>query len=632
MAHRIFARPTLNQLKYGLNFASPSFNGEAFFKSGLNRITRTNSLSSQRNITQQCRRYNYLSAIESSSSRPLLLGHTSFPFTVRLTQFRWRSSSSGFDDDDPNRKDKKDYEEELSDDYDTDSAPIVQATTNQMGPGGLSTITVPEIFPYVPVIAIQRNPVFPKFIKIIEVTNPSLVELIRVKVKLNQPYAGVFMKKDESNQLELVNKLDDIYQVGTFVQIHELQDMGDSLRMIVMAHRRIKIIRQLQENFDFLHRQKNKNKRRQSSLWPQYNSRGTSKPAVRADSEEPTKTTSTEVNGESPKSQDNENLDGVVADLRSKMSPVLMVEVENYEHESYVVNEEIKALTQEIVKTIRDIIALNPLYRESITQILHAGQRVVDNPVYLADLGASLTGAESKELQEVLEERNVPRRLYLALSMLKKELELGRLQQKIGKEVEDKVKQQHRKFMLNEQLKVIKKELGLEKDDKDAIEEKFRKRLAELIVPEHVQEVIEEELNKLGFLENHSSEFSVTRNYLDWLTSIPWGKTSEENLDLDKARAVLEEDHYGMDDVKKRILEFIAVSQLKGSTHGKILCFHGPPGVGKTSIARSIARALNREVRYQITTILSLFASNKRLVEGTCFKEESLPGNIFDST
>lgn len=143
---------------------------------------------------------------------------------------------------------------------------------------------------------------------------------------------------------------------------------------------------------------------------------------------------------------------------------------------------------------------------------------------------------------------------------------------------------------------MIKKELGLEKDDKDAIEEKFRSRLKEVVVPSHVMEVIEEEMNKLSFLDNHSSEFNVTRNYLDWLTSLPWGVQSVENLELTEAGKVLDEDHYGMEDVKKRILEFIAVSQLKGSTQGKILCFHGPPGVGKTSIAKSIARALNRQV------------------------------------
>lgn len=107
--------------------------------------------------------------------------------------------------------------------------------------------------------------------------------------------------------------------------------------------------------------------------------------------------------------------------------------------------------------------------------------------------------------------------------------------------------------------------------------------------------VIEEELTKLTFLESHSSEFNVTRNYLDWLTTLPWGVMSEENLELQRAIEILDHDHYGMEDIKKRILEFMAVSQLKKGTQGKILCFYGPPGVGKTSIAKSIAKALNRE-------------------------------------
>lgn len=227
--------------------------------------------------------------------------------------------------------------------------------------------------------------------------------------------------------------------------------------------------------------------------------------------------------------------------------------------------------------------------------MLHQNQRVVDNPVYLCDLGASLSAADPPELQAIMDEMDVPKRLLLALSLLKKELELSKLQAKIGKEVEEKVKQSHRKYILHEQLKVIKKELGIEKDDKDAIGEKFREKLKDRNIPKHVMEVIEEELTKLNFLENSSSEFNVTRNYLDWLTQMPWGVMSEENLEIERASEILDHDHYGMEDIKKRILEFIAVSSLKGSTQGKILCFHGPPGVGKTSIARSIARALNRE-------------------------------------
>ncbi|KAL7992866.1 hypothetical protein Chor_017122 [Crotalus horridus] len=414
----------------------------------------------------------------------------------------------------------------------------------------LAPLMVPEHVPHVPLIPISRNPVFPRFIKIIEVKNKKLVDLLRRKVSLAQPYAGVFLKKDDSNEADVVENLNEIYQMGTFVQIHEMQDLGDRLRMIVMGHRRIRINKQMEVE---LEEAETKKKPRQKQ---------------RRSKQEANERTET-------KHQDAEL---VLEPLQASPGEVLMVEVENVVHEDFQATEEVKALTAEIVKTIRDIIALNPLYRESVLQMMQAGQRVVDNPIYLSDMGAALTGAESHELQDVLEETNIPKRLYKALSLLKKEYELSKLQQRLGRE-----------------LKIIKKELGLEKEDKDAIEEKFRERLKELLVPKHVMDVIDEELNKLGLLDNHSSEFNVTRNYLDWLTSIPWGKCSEENLELARAQEVLEEDHYGMEDVKKRVLEFIAVSQLRGSTQGKILCFYGPPGVGKTSIARSIARALNRE-------------------------------------
>ncbi|KAF6095189.1 lon peptidase 1, mitochondrial [Phyllostomus discolor] len=431
----------------------------------------------------------------------------------------------------------------------------------------LTPMTIPDVFPHLPLIAVTRNPVFPRFIKIIEVKNKKLVELLRRKVRLAQPYAGVFLKRDDTNESDVVESLDEVYHTGTFVQIHEMQDLGDKLRMIVMGHRRIHISRQLEvepEEAEVENKQKPRRKPKRSKKEAEED------PGAKRQME-------------------------VVEPNPGAPNEVLMVEVENVVHEDFQVTEEVKALTAEIVKTIRDIIALNPLYRESVLQMMQAGQRVVDNPIYLSDMGAALTGAESHELQDVLEETNIPKRLYKALSLLKKEFELSKLQQRLGREVEEKIKQTHRKYLLQEQLKIIKKELGLEKEDKDAIEEKFRERLKELVVPKHVMDVVDEELSKLGLLDNHSSEFNVTRNYLDWLTSIPWGKYSDENLDLARAQAVLEEDHYGMEDVKKRILEFIAVSQLRGSTQGKILCFYGPPGVGKTSIARSIARALNRE-------------------------------------
>lgn len=429
-----------------------------------------------------------------------------------------------------------------------------------------ASVVVPEVWPQVPLIAINRNPVFPRFIKLIEITDPALIEIIRRKVRLNQPYAGIFLKKSDENEKQVVDNLDEVYKVGTFGQIHEMQDLGDRLRLVVMSHRRIRLLGPLYDIDDPPQEQQESRRSRTSRKLKEMGI------GNKEDKENQTSGTDT-----------------------SKSKKILMVEVENVVHEKFKTTEEVKALTQEVIKTIKDIISLNPLYRDTLQQMLHQGQRVVDNPVYLSDLGAALTGAEAAELQAVMEEMDIPKRLMLSLSLLKKELELSKLQQKIGREVEEKVKQQHRKYILHEQLRVIKKELGLEKDDKDAIEEKFKERMKEKKVPDAVKDVLNEELNKLGFLESHSSEFNVTRNYLDWLTSLPWGVTSQENLDLIEAQKILDEDHYGMEDVKKRVLEFIAVSQLKGSTQGKILCFCGPPGVGKTSIARSIARALNRE-------------------------------------
>lgn len=469
----------------------------------------------------------------------------------------------------------------------------------------LSAVNVPDNWPIVPVIAVSRNPVFPKFIKLLEISQPNLMELIRRKIRLSQPYAGVFLKKDDSNENEVVDRLDDLHKVGTFVQIHEVEDMGDKIRMIVMAHRRIEIIRQvfddptpehLTRHSPGIHlngdRLKNRFfKRTKSKLKKSFINVFDDKQSIKDKQVEDEQA----AENETVASGDEPIQEGLASENQEVDARVLLVEVENHIHHPYEQTEELKAVIQECIQTIRDITSLNPLYKESIAQLLNTGVKLVDNPIYMADLGASLTAASAPELQQVLAEKDILKRLYLSLNLLKKEHELSKLQAKIRIEVEEKVKQQHRRYLLHEQLKVIKKELGLEKEDKDAIEEKFRGRIKDLIVPKAVMTVIDEELSKLALLDNHSSEFSVTRNYLDWLTSLPWGKNTVENLEIKPARQILEEDHYGMQDIKKRILEFIAISQLKGSAQGKILCFHGPPGVGKTSIAKSIARALNRE-------------------------------------
>ncbi|EFN59870.1 hypothetical protein CHLNCDRAFT_33715 [Chlorella variabilis] len=256
----------------------------------------------------------------------------------------------------------------------------------------------------------------------------------------------------------------------------------------------------------------------------------------------------------------------------------------------------LRATTMEIISTLKELLHMHPLYNEQMRNFIQFGADFHDLS-RLADLATSLTSGDSAALQAVLEQLSVPERAHQALVLLKKEVELCRLQADIGKRVEEKISKDQRRYFLMEQLKSIKKELGLEKDEKTALVQKFRERLEPLRehLPEAAEKVIEEELEKLQAIEPASSEFNVTRNYLDWLTSIPWGQHSQEKLEVTAAKQVLDEDHYGLEDVKDRILEFIAVGKLRGSTQGKILCLVGPPGVGKTSIGRSIARALNRK-------------------------------------
>ena len=201
--------------------------------------------------------------------------------------------------------------------------------------------------------------------------------------------------------------------------------------------------------------------------------------------------------------------------------------------------------------------------------------------------------------QALLNEDEVVKRIRLALDLVEREVKDHEVRQKITSKVEEKIQDSHRQFVAREQYKQLRKELGYDKDEKSSLVEKFRDKVdpkkTGKVVPEAITKVIDEEIDKLSGLEPHSSEFGVTRNYLEWLTAMPWGLTSEEKLAVDPAREILEEDHYGMSDVKERILEFIAVSNMRGSSKGTILCLHGPPGVGKTSIGKSVAKALGRQ-------------------------------------
>lgn len=255
----------------------------------------------------------------------------------------------------------------------------------------------------------------------------------------------------------------------------------------------------------------------------------------------------------------------------------------------------IRAYIQEIISTLREITSMDgqSLFKEQ----LHALAEQVDfnNPAEVADLVAAIGYGSREGAQQMLEELDVGKRLRLALEHLKSELETRKVQHRIGREVEKNIAETQRKYFLKEQLGVIQKELGITVDERSALVEKFKARLANVILPEAARKVFEEETAKLSTLEPSGSEFNVTRTYLDWLTQLPWGVYKEENLDLKHAAQVLDEDHYGLKELKERILEFIAVGNLTGGVAGKIILLAGPPGTGKTSVGKSIARALDRE-------------------------------------
>ena len=276
-----------------------------------------------------------------------------------------------------------------------------------------------------------------------------------------------------------------------------------------------------------------------------------------------------------------------------KSGKLLKVEAQVFEDAPTQLSKELKAYSISIITTIKELLKLNPLFKEELQIFL--GHSDFTEPGKLADFAVALTTATREELQDVLSTFDLQGRIDKALVLLKKELDLSYLQNSINQKIEATISKTQREFFLKEQLKTIKKELGIEKEDKTCDLEKFEARLEKRIISDEVLGVITEEMEKLSVLEVQSAEYAVCRNYLDWLTIVPWGIMSEESLDLAKAEKILNEDHYGLKDIKERILEYISVGKLSGGVKANIIGLSGPPGVGKTSIGKSIARALNRK-------------------------------------
>ncbi|KAF9350898.1 ATP-dependent Lon protease pim1 [Mortierella sp. AD094] len=488
---------------------------------------------------------------------------------------------------------------------------------------GLSKPAIPEVYPQVLTLPIGRRPLFPGFYKAVVIKNPAVANAIKELMKRGQPYVGAFLLKDEELDIDTVTSIDQIHPVGVFAQITTVfpasagSDEG-SITAVLYPHRRIKIKELLPPltlpdgseapREGLLVKEAAEGVERQQPITIKV---GEESSVVSSGSSSST-TTIEKVAGTESAAVEGSTVDGASStsdsaskdhhhlptDFLAKEYAVTLSNVENMTDEPYNrKNQVIRAITSEIVAVFKDIASLNPLFRDQIANfsMSQSAGNVFEEPAKLADFATAVSQGDPEELQSVLESLSIEDRMQKALLVLKKELMNAQLQSKISKDVENKIAKRQREYYLMEQLKGIKKELGIESDGKDKLIEKFKEKSIKLAMPEQVKKVFDEEITKLEHLEPAASEFNVTRNYLDWLTNVPWGVRSPENYDIRHATRVLDEDHYGLKDVKDRILEFIAVGRLRGTVEGKIICLAGPPGVGKTSIGKSIARALDRE-------------------------------------
>jgi ATP-dependent Lon protease len=257
----------------------------------------------------------------------------------------------------------------------------------------------------------------------------------------------------------------------------------------------------------------------------------------------------------------------------------------------YEESPETQALSQNVQTLFARMIGLVPYLPEELA--LAAAN--VDDPSALCHLVASTLRLTTEEKQQLLELDDVEKRLRAVLVILNRELEIAELGSKIQNQVQSEMESSQREYFLRQQLKAIQEELG-EGDPEQAEITELRDRANEVKLPEQARKAVDRELARLEKLPAASAEYGVIRTYLEWILSLPWDKESQDNLDLEQARKVLDEDHYDLDKVKERILEYLAVSKLKdGDLSGPILCFVGPPGVGKTSLGQSIARTLDRK-------------------------------------
>lgn len=453
------------------------------------------------------------------------------------------------------------------------------------------------------ILPINRRPLIPGFHKAVTVGDRNVIEALKkiYNHDIDDRCIGVFLLKDSNRDTDFIESLDDVYDVGVYARIGGFfeTDNGQATIILYPTHR-IKM----------------------GELLP------TPEP-LPADQQLTSESSDTDVT-----SFEHDIADKEAAQTGLYKLPVswvkTMTDLEDLPHDPH--SPMIAALTAEILRVLKSLSQMNRALKEQVVNIVLAGNKFTTSNVYeephiLADFAASISAGGAEEIQDVLSSLNIEDRLQKALLLVKRELENIKLQDKVSQDVESRIQKRQREYYLMEQLKGIKRELGMD-DDRDKLIQTFKDRAEKLTLPEAVEKVFTDEIQKLGSLEPNAAEYNVTRQYLEWITQLPWGKFTKDSYNLAKAIKILDEDHHGLKDVKDRILEFIAVGKLLGAVDGKIICFVGPPGVGKTSVAKSIAKALNRKFyRFSIGGVsdVSELKGHRRTYVG------ALPGRVIQA-
>ena len=304
--------------------------------------------------------------------------------------------------------------------------------------------------------------------------------------------------------------------------------------------------------------------------------------------------------------------------------PFIVARIERFEERSGAGDKEVEARFMRLKERAVEVLELLPQVPQEMVTAVHS----IDAPGTLADLVAGYLDIKAQEKQELLEEVDLRQRLDRLLELILHRIEVMRISREIDQRTKANVGQREREFLLREQMKAIQKELGEDGGSNVAEIEELRKLIAEANMPEEVAKQADKELKRLVRMSDGSSEYSMVRTYLDWLVELPWKTPEPDAIDVAQARRVLDADHFGLDQVKKRILEFLAVRKLKPGGHGPILCLVGPPGVGKTSLGQSIAKALGRKfVRVSLGGVHdeAEIRGHRRTYIG------ALPGNIIQA-